>query len=159
MHTSLISARERPAQAAEFTPLWCRITTHKKSDTENQTDKSEFEWENERFRNIASPSQLAVKGRGTTKWWKGCTSARELNFNISCPVIWQLNYNRKIALVQISHPFRHRCQRNHKFYIHLAPMPPPPHSRRRLRGGGFLFRATFATPILFPFKLRFIFLF
>ena len=38
-----------------------------------------------RFRQ-ASPSQLAVKGRGTTKWWKGCTSAREPNFNISCTV-------------------------------------------------------------------------
>ena len=38
-----------------------------------------------RFRQ-ASPSQLAVKGRGTTKWWKGCTSARELNFIVLCPV-------------------------------------------------------------------------
>ena len=31
-------------------------------------------------------------------------------------------------------------------------MPPPPHSRRRLRGGGFLFRAKFATPIPFPLQ-------
>ena len=38
-----------------------------------------------RFRQ-ASPSQLAVKGRGTTKWWKGCTSAREPNSIVLCPV-------------------------------------------------------------------------
>ncbi len=51
---------------------------------------------------------------------------------ISTRAIYQIQNTRYLIDSSFAdiHPYRHRCRNKQKSYVHPAPMPPPPHSRK-----------------------------